>query len=81
MLDELKKQSFLIKTFFVLASVAIGIYVFQILWGVLGFFSDIIIILFSAWVLSFILGPAVQFLEKKARLPKLAAAAIVYLLY
>ncbi|HSD98854.1 MAG TPA: AI-2E family transporter [Patescibacteria group bacterium] len=81
MLDELKKQSTLITTFLVLASVAVGIYVLQVVWNVLGFFSDALVILFSAWILSFILGPAVEFLSRKLHTSKLVAAAIVYLVF
>jgi|SRR5579872_328007 len=81
MLDELKKQSVILQIFLILGSIALGIYLFQILWGVLGYFSDVLVILFSAWILSFILGPSVDFLTNRARLPKLIAAAIVYLLF
>ena len=81
MLDELKKQSTLVTIFLVLASAALGVYVFQVFWNVLGFFSDVLIILFSAWILSFILGPAVEFLSQKLRMSKLIAAAIVYLVF
>lgn len=81
MLEELKKQSVLVTIFLVLTSIAVGLYLFQILWGVLGFFSDVLIILFSAWILSFILGPSVDFLEKRIRVPKLISALIIYLLF
>ncbi len=81
MLEEFKKQSTLLKTFLILASIALGIYLFQMLWGVLGFFSDVLIILFSAWIVSFILGPAVGFLEKRLKMPKIVAALVVYVLF
>lgn len=81
MLEELKKQSFLISVFFVLGSVALGLYLFQAVWTLLGFFSDILIILFTAWILSFILEPAVIALQKITKMPKIASAGIVYLLF
>ena len=81
MLDELKRHSRLVLAFFILASAALAIYLFQILWGVLGFFSDVLIILITAWIVSFILGPAVETLEKRLNMPKVAAAIIVYLLF
>lgn len=81
MLDELKKQSTLVKTFLVLATIALGIYVFQIFWNVLGYFSDVLIILFSAWILSFILGPATDFLARVSKIPKILAAVVVYVLF
>lgn len=81
MLDELKKQSFLVTFFLTLASIALGIYVLQVFWGILGFFSDVIIILFTAWILSFILGPAVEFLVHRLHFHKVWAASIVYVLF
>lgn len=81
MLDELKKQSFLVTLFLTLASIAVGMYVLQVFWGILGYFSDVLVILFSAWILSFILGPAVDFLQHRCKFPKLAAATVVYLLF
>lgn len=81
MLDGFKKQSVLISTFLVLASAAIGIYLFQIVWNILGFFSDVLIILFSAWILSFVLGPAVNGISRYFKLNKAIAATIVYLLF
>ncbi len=81
MFDGLKKQPVLINLFLTLGSIALGIYLFQVFWGILGFFSDVIIILFSAWILSFILGPAVEGLSKYFHISKAIAATIVYLLF
>lgn len=81
MLDGFKKQSVLISVFLLLASAALGIYLFQIFWNILGFFSDVLIILFSAWILSFILGPAVDGLVKYFKVSKAIAATIVYLIF
>src|ERR1700690_480316 len=81
MLEDLKKQSVLMTIFLTLGSIALGIYVFQIFWGILGFFSDVLIILFSAWILSFILGPAVERLQKLFKVPRVAAAIFVYVVF
>lgn len=81
MLEELKKQSGLLTITLILIIIAVGIYIFQTLWFVLGYFSDALIILFSAWILSLILEPAVKGLQKIFKLPVAFAATIVYLLF
>lgn len=81
MLDGLKKQSTLISIFLILSSTAIALYLFQTVWNGLAFFSDALIILLTAWILSFILEPAVLGLKKLTRMPKLASAVIIYLLF
>lgn len=62
-----------------LLSLLIGVYLFQILWGSLNYFSDIILILFLSWVLSFILDPIVDWLSSY-KLPRALSAMVVYLL-
>jgi predicted PurR-regulated permease PerM len=47
-------------------------------WGILGQFSDILLIIFLAWLLSFILDPLVGYLTKYG-LPRPAATSTVYL--
>lgn len=81
MLEDLRKHALLIRVFLILASAAIGIYVLQVVWNVLSFFSDALVILFSAWILSFVLGPAVEFFARKLHMSRLIAAAIVYLIF
>lgn len=81
MFDELKKQSALVTTLLVLAICALSLYLFQWVWLGISFFSDVIIILFTAWVLSFILGPFVEKISKITRLPKVWSATLIYLLF
>jgi predicted PurR-regulated permease PerM len=80
MLEELKKQFTSVQILITLLIVAVGIYIFQIVWQVIGNFSDIIVMLISAWLLSFVLEPAVEttthFLKSKVY-----AALLVYLLF
>lgn len=78
MIDSLKKHFGSSQLLIVLLTIAVGLYVLQILWQVLGLFSDAIIIVFSAWIVSFILGPLVHRIEKWTRVPKIVAAGIVY---
>lgn len=81
MLDHLRKQSGLISTLLVLLILAVGIYLFQFVWQFLLFFSDIIVILVIAWVLSFILGPFVEGLHDRLRFPRSISALLIYTLF
>jgi predicted PurR-regulated permease PerM len=78
MIDELKKEFTSFKLLVVLLIIAVSIYLAQILWQFLGNFSDIIIMLLIAWLLSFILEPLVKGIEKLAKLPKIVAGILVY---
>lgn len=81
MLDHLKRQSSLINLALLILIFAGGIYVLQFAWQLVSFFSDIIVILASAWVLSFILGPSVETLHQRIHLPRVWSAALVYLVF
>lgn len=81
MLEEIKKQITSVKILVALLIIAVGSYVFQLLWGILYSFSDVIIILISAWVVSFLLEPFVTSQNRALRIPKVIAASIVYLLF
>ena len=78
MLDEIKKQLASAKFLVIILSVAISIYLLQILWQVLGVFSDVIVIVISAWLLSFLLEPLVHKLSRGVKIPKIASAFLVY---
>ncbi len=81
MLDELKKHAFSIKILITLSIAAIGIYLLQIAWSVLGNFSDVFIILICSWLLSFILEPLVNGLKKITKIGKIFSALIIYLCF
>lgn len=81
MLDELKRQFGSVKILVALLTIAVAIYLFQIAWQILGLFSDAIIILFSAWVISCILEPTVNKLSRLTKVPKWGAASIVYTVF
>lgn len=81
MLDEFKKRSSLVTTLLILAIAALSLYIFQWAWMGVAFFSDVIVILFIAWVLSFILEPFVEKITLLTRLPKAWSASLIYVLF
>lgn len=81
MLDEIKKHAASIQLLVTLLIIAVSIYLFEIAWQILGNFSDIFIILISAWVLSFILEPFVERTKNLLTLSKVMAAFLVYILF
>ena len=81
MLEEIKKEFTPFKFLVILSIIAISIYLLQILWQVLGNFSDIIVILVLSWFLSFILEPLVHFVARISKLPKIWSAIVVYIFF
>lgn len=81
MLEEIKKEFTPLKLLVILLTIAVLIYLLQILWQFLGNFSDIIIILVFAWLLSFILEPLVDLISKFSKLPKVWSALTVYIFF
>lgn len=81
MLEEIKKEFTPLKLLVILLTIAVSIYLLQILWQFLGNFSDIIIILVFAWLLSFILEPLVDLISKFSKLPKVWSALTVYIFF
>jgi len=76
----LKQEEPLALRWFLWAVLAVtGFYLSGLLWGVLGQFSDIILLVFLAWLLSFVLEPWVSRLSSFG-LPRVLGAGIVYLL-
>ncbi len=81
MLDEIKKQFTSIQILVTLLIIAVGAYVFQLAWQFLGKFSDIFVMLISAWLISFILEPSVDKILTWTKMRKAYAALIVYVLF
>ena len=65
--------------FLVLGSAYFGILLLQMLAGALGAFSQLLLILFLAWLLAFVLSPVVDRIDERTRLSRGPVAAIVYL--
>ncbi len=78
MFEEIRKEFTLFKLLVFLLTIAVSIYLLQILWQFLGNFSDVIIIVLVAWLLSFVLEPLVHIISKVTRLAKIWSAIIVY---
>lgn len=81
MIDSIKKRLGSSSLLITLLTIAVSLYLLQIVWQVLGIFSDAIIAFFSAWVVSFILEPLVEKIKLLTKLPKTAAAGLVYALF
>lgn len=60
---------------------AIGIYLFDILWKIIGIFSDVILVLIFSWLLSFVLEPIVKKINLVTKIPKIIAAILVYVFF
>lgn len=63
----------------VLTSVLAGVYLLGFLWEIGREFADIILLLFLSWLVAFILGPLIEPLARVRRVPRAAAAGVVYL--
>ncbi len=80
MLDEMKKNQNLIKILLTLLIIAVGSYVIGLIWSVLGQFNDVMAIVLVSWLLSFLLDPIVEFIQKYTKLSKIWSTLITYLL-
>jgi predicted PurR-regulated permease PerM len=78
MFEDLKKEFSSFKFLTILLSIAVLIYLAQFVWGFLGIFSDIIITVVFAWLLSFILEPVVNAISKLTRLAKPISALLTF---
>ena len=81
MLEEIKREFTPFKLLVILLTIAVSIYLLQILWQVLGNFSDIIVIIVLAWFLSFILEPLVHLVARISKLPKIWSGILVYVFF
>jgi predicted PurR-regulated permease PerM len=81
MFDELKKNFGSIRILVTLLIIAVGIYLFQIFWQVIANFSDVLVILICAWLLSFILAPFVNALTITLKISKVIAAFAIYTIF
>lgn len=80
MLKQLQKEVTLMRILLVLLIITFGWNVIQVAWQILSNFSDIIIILIFAWLLSFILEPLVERINNWTRLPTVWSTLVTYLL-
>lgn len=68
-----------LRTLIILGVLFVGVQLFGIVWEIAHQFSDIILIFFLAWLLAFLLNPAVEFLARQRESPRIYAVSFVYL--
>ena len=68
MFNEVKKNYNLVQILLFLLVIAVGSYVLGLAWIVLGQFSDILMVILVSWLLSFLLDPVVDMIQKYLRL-------------
>src|SRR5918998_4539910 len=64
--------------FLVLATVYVGLLLVGLLAQVLGGFTQIVLILFMAWLLAFVLSPIVAWGTERTKLPRGVVIGVVY---
>jgi predicted PurR-regulated permease PerM len=64
--------------FIILATIYVGLLLAALVVQILGGFAQILIVLFVAWLLAFILSPVVTWLVERRQLPRGAAIGITY---
>lgn len=79
-IEDFKNEVNLVRALIFLLIIAVVIHLFTITWGLLGNFSDIILILIFAWILSFLLEPLVLETARITRLSKSLSTIIIYIL-
>lgn len=80
MFKQLQKNENLLKILLVLLIIAVGTYVLNLIWQIVGRFSDLIMIFIFSWLLSFILEPSVDRIKNVLKIEKVWATLITYLL-
>jgi len=68
-----------LRALLVLLTFIAALHLAGLLWDVGQRFGDIIVMFFLAWLLAFVLSPITQALERTANLPRVLAAAAVYM--
>ncbi|EKD52578.1 MAG: hypothetical protein ACD_61C00301G0001 [uncultured bacterium] len=80
MQDEVKKNYDLVRILLFLLIIAVGSYVLGLIWAVLGRFTDIIVIVLVSWLVSFLLDPVVDLIQKYFRFSKIISTTVAYIL-
>jgi predicted PurR-regulated permease PerM len=68
-----------LRALIVMGALFVGIQLFSVLWVFLRGFADILLIFGIAWLIAFLLNPAVEFFTIGHRTPRVLAVAAVYL--
>jgi len=80
MIEDLKKEFSSLKILTGLVIIALAIYLLRFGLEFLQNFSDILLIIFFGWLVSFILEPFVDFFTKYFKLPRAVSTAVVFVL-
>lgn len=80
MFQQLQKEVSLVKTLVILLIITISIHLLDISWQFFNSFSDIVILIVIAWLLSFVLEPVVDWITSTLRISKKFATSITYAL-
>lgn len=80
MFKKVRKNQSLIQILLILLIFAVGSYVLELFWTAISQFMDIIVIMLVSWLLSFLLDPVVDSIQKYLKLSKVAATSVTYLL-
>jgi len=80
MFNSVKKNYDLVQVLLVLLIISVGSYVLTLSWSVISQFADIITIILTSWLMSFLLDPLVDMIQKYLKLSKVIATSITYLL-
>ncbi len=80
MLDEVKKNIGLLRVLLFLLIIAVGSYVLGLIGSVLSRFTDTLVIVLVSWLLSFLLDPVVDLIQKYLKFSKVISTTITYLL-
>lgn len=80
LLKDFKNEAKLAHIALILLIVALAIHIAGFFWDFLSIFSDVFIVIASAWILSFILEPMIDLITNHTPIPKSMATLITYLL-
>src|SRR5213075_2136398 len=67
-----------LRVLLIVLTIIASLYLVQMVWSLVGQFFDLIIILLLAWLISFVLRPAVDYLTRVSRLGQAGAVFVVY---
>ncbi len=81
MLQDLKNEISEIKYLYPLLLIAAVIFLIQVFLQVLSIFTDIVLIIVFAWLLSFVLDPVVYFVRRTFKIPLILSTFLTFILF
>lgn len=80
MFEDIKKELSSFKLLTILLTIAVAIFLLQFVWQFLGYFSEAIVMIIIAWLLSFVMDPITDRVSKITRTERPVAALISFIL-